>query len=635
MLDYFRQGAQSKFAKIILALITIPFALWGVESYVRNGISTDSVATVVGQKISAQDFNQALKEGLEQQRARLGGNVDPNMVDNPEFRRMVLDDLISRRLLLADAAQSGVVFSDEIVLSRIAEMLEFQVDGKFSWDRYEGLIRQAGFTPAAFKARVRQGLMLQNHQQAVAGSMLISRASVDALIRAMEQTREISVVNYMPEQFVSQVKVGEADIKAYYESHKPEFTTPDQVKLEYVALSADELASQMTVTDEEVKKYYDDHISQYQQSEERQASHILIKLEANASEADKKAALAKAEDVLKQAKSAPEKFAALAEKYSQDPGSSANGGDVGFFAKGAMVKPFSDAVYQMKKDEIQGPVQSEFGYHIIKLTGIKPGKVKSLDEVRSEITAELQKQKAGKKFAEIAEPFSNVVYEQSASLKPAADAYKLSIKQSPWITRQGAPVPALNNEKLLQAVFGDEVRKNKRNTEAVEVAPNTLVSARVVESKPSALRPLAEVSANISAKLTREQAGKLAVKQGKEQLEQISKGTMPAGVNWQNPQQISRREPGVLPPTVLDAAFKASSKNLPAYTGIDNPQGGYSLIRVSKVTDGALNDEAKRRLFVDQLKSVVAQNEFNALVSSLRESADVKVRKDILEKKVQ
>jgi peptidyl-prolyl cis-trans isomerase D len=635
MLDYLRQGAQNKFAKIILALITVPFALWGVESYIRNGVSTDSVATVAGQKISSQEFNQAVRDNLAQLRAQYGNNFDPAFADNPEFRQMVLNGLIDQRLLLAEAQRAGISVSDKLLAERIAAIPAFQEEGKFSKTRYEGLLRQQGMTPVGFEARLRQDIVLQGYQQAVTSTPLVSRTTVDTLIRLSEQTREVSVANYAPEQFMAQVKIDDAAIKSYYDGHKQEFTVPDQVKVEYVLLSGPELAQQMTVSDDEVKRYYDEHASQYKQAEERQASHILISAPASASDADKKAALAKAEDVLKQAKQSPQQFAALAEKYSQDTGSASKGGDLGFFGRGLMVKPFEDAAFQMTDGEIRGPVQSEFGYHIIKLTGVKPEKGKTLGEATPDIVAEIKKQKAAKRFSEIAEPFSNTVYEQSASLKPAAEAYKLAIKQSPWLSRQGVTVPELSNEKLLAAVFSDEVLKNKRNTEAVEVAPNTLVAARLLEFKPSALRPLSEVSADIGKRLAQQEASKLAAGQGKEALEQITKSGTSSGVNWSTPTQVSRQQPGALGPEAIDMVFKADAKTLPRYVGVENPQGGYSIVKISKVTDGTPTDEAKKRMFTDRLKSIAAQSEFTALLTSLRQSAEVKVKKDLLEKKEQ
>lgn len=636
MLDKLRDGAQSKFAKVILALLVIPFALWGVESYTSNSVSVETVATVEGQKISTQEYNQAVKQMLDQWRTRLGGNVDTSVIDTPEFRRSVLEGLIKQRLLLADAVKSRSTVTDQELADQIAAIPAFQDDGEFSKVRYELMLRQQGLTPVSFEERVRQDIVVQRYQEFIAGTPIISNVSIDALIRASEQAREVSVISYAPEQFTGQVKIDDAAIKSYYDSHKQDFTIPDQVKVEYLVLSPAELMGQVDVSEEEIKKQYEALASKYVQPEERQASHILIKAAADASGADKKAALAKAEDLLKQAKAEPAKFAALASKFSDDPGSANKGGDLGFFRNGAMVKSFDEAVFQMQKDEIRGPVQSEFGYHIIKLADIKPSKGKPLDEVRGEITAELKKQKASRKFTEIVESFSNMVYEQSASLKPAADAYKLSIKQSDWITRKGGEAaPELNNEKLLQAVFGEEVLKNKRNTEAVEVAPSTMVAARVAEFKPSSLRPLAEVSAGIKDSLLREEANKLAIKQGKDHLAEINKGAVPATLKWPDAQLVSRQQPGALVRPELEAAFKTSTKTLPAYTGVESPQGGYKIIRVSKVTDGAPSDDAKKRAYRDELKSRTGQREFSAMVDSLRNSADVKVRMEALEKKEQ
>ena len=638
MLDYLREGAQSKFAKVILALIIVPFALWGVDSYVHNSGDSGDVGKVAGQKISTQEFSQALRDNLDQLRTQYGNSVDAGIADNPEFRRSVMEALVNQRLLLNHVVHSGRAVSDKQLAERIAAIPAFQDNGQFSKTRYEGLLKSQGRTKVAFEAQLRQELMLQGYQQAVVGTTIIAQTTLDALIRASEQTREVSVVNYAPEEFTAQVKIDDTAIKNYYDAHKQEFTVPDQVRLEYVVLSTDELAAQLGVPEEEVKQYYAEHPAQYQQAEERQASHILITLATTASEAEKKAALAKAEDVARQAKADPGKFAALAEKYSQDTGSAGKGGDLGSFGHGMMVKPFEDAAFSMKKGEISAPVQSEFGYHIIKLTDIKPAKSKTLVEASPPIIAELKKQKAARKFAEAAEPFSNLVYEQSASLKPAADAFKLPLKQSPWISRRDSSVTELSNEKLLQAVFGDEVLKNKRNTEAVEVAPNTLVAARLLEFKPSQLKSLAEVSGDIKTRLAREEGAKLAVKQGKEQLAQTklaqtSKATPLANLKWSAPQQVSRQQPGSLGPAALEAAFKTNAKPLPAYVGVETPQGGYSVVRISKVTDGVPTDAEKKRIYAERLNNLAAQAEFAALIASLRESAEVTVNKDLLGKK--
>lgn len=628
MLENMRQGAQSRFAKIILALIMVPFALWGVDSYIDMMGKAGGVATVGNSTISSQEFNQALRQSMERARAQFGA-LDPGMAENPQFRRAVLDDLVNRRVLLSAAADADLAVSDKVLAREIAALPAFQDDGKFSRTRYEGILKSQQMTPLAFEASLRQDLLLQDLHQGIAGSAFVSATAVDQLIGAAEQKREVAVVTFPPEQFAAQAKAGDEDIKAYYAANQAQFTVPDQVRLEYVVLSSDELAKQMTASADEVKKLYDERSAQYRQAEERRASHILITVDEKASEDEKKAALAKADAVAAEAKQKPERFAELAKKHSQDPGSAQKSGDLGSFARGMMVKPFDDAVFSMQKGEISRPVQSEFGYHVIHLTDIQAERVRPLDEVKAELEQEVKKQKAARKVSEIAEPFANLVYEQSASLKPAADAHSLPIRESEWISRKGgAKVPELNHEKLLAAVFSDEVLKNKRNTEAIEVAPSTLVAGRVIDFKPSFVKPLAEVADQIKADLTRQQASKLAIEKGRETLAQLVKGEQPQGLQWQGPQQVSRQQPGNLTPPVLEAAFKLSPKSLPAYTGAETPFGGFSIVRLTRVADGETGDAAKRKSYAERLKQERAEAQFSALLASLRSGTEVRFGKE-------
>jgi len=633
MLDTFRQGAQSKFAKVILALIIVPFALWGVESYFRTGPSVDGVATVAGQKISMNEFNQALKQQQDQMRSMLGRNFDPQMFDTIEFRQSALEQLVNQRLLVMQAASSRFAVTDKQLAQNIGAIPAFQDEGKFSKTRYEGVLRQQGYTPVIFEGKMRQELMVQELRDTVSKTLLVASTSIDELVRASEQTREVSVASVAPEQFIAQVKLPADAAKLYYDSHKAEFTIPDQVRLEYVVLSPGVLAAQMEASDQEVKQYYDEHSAQYMKRDE--------------SEAGKNAAKEKAEEVLRQVQKEPTQFAKLADKYSKDAGSAKQGGDLGFFARGMMVKPFEDAVFAMQKDEIRGPVQSESGYHIIKLTDIRgeerqashilitlPELRRSLAEVTPEIALELKKQKAQRRFSEIAEAFNNTVFEQSASLKPVADAYKLAVQQSDWVSRSGgAKVAELNNEKLLQAVFSDEVLKNKRNTEAVEVAPSVLVAARAIEFKPSSLKPLVDVSKDVTVKLLHDEAAKLAASQGKSELEKLKKEGSASGLTWTAATEVSRQKPEALAGPILDEVFKASVKKLPAYVGAENPLGGYTIVRISKVGGGGPTDEEKKKVYAQRLREWQAQAELTALVTSLRQSSEVKVRQDAFEKK--
>lgn len=633
LLEAIRERSQGWLAKLILVLITVPFALWGVESYIRYGGDADVVASVDGYKISQQEFTRALKEQQEKLRRALGRNYDPALLDTPAVRRSILDGLINERVLLAEAMRSGLQISDARLAAMIAAEPAFQQDGKFSQERYERLLKQQNLTPVGFEARVRQDLMLQELRDGYARSAFVPRTLVENAARIGEQKREVSQVTLSPDQYVAQVKVDPAAIQAYYDKHHGDFSTPDQVRVEYVTLSPDSVLGQATVSDAEVKKYYDEHAARYQDPGERQASHILIAVAPNAPAAERAAAKAKAEKLYQELRKNPASFADVARKESQDPGSAAQGGDLGFFAPGGMVKPFSDAVFQMKVGEIVGPVETEFGYHIIKLTAVKPRRTIGLDEAKDEIAQELRKEKAAAKFAELAETFSNLVYEQSDSLKPAADALKLTIQSSPWISKKGHEVPLLSNEKLLQAVFAEDAIKNRRNTEAIEVAPSTLVSARVVEYKPSSTKPLDAVAAEIGEKLKRDQAAVLAMQDGKARLAKLQQGEA-LDLGWSAPQVVGRKDAQGLSSAVLSGVFKADVRKLPAYVGVENPQGGFSLVRISRVVEATPNAE-KGAEYAQNLQQLFAEESVNAYLAYLKRKADIKVMSANLEKKDQ
>jgi len=632
MLDVIRERAQGWFAKVILALITIPFALWGVDSYLRQGADDVFVAQVDGQKISQREFVQVLKDQQERMRSVMKAAFDPAIMEKPEIRQSILDNMIEQRLLSNGATKAGMVVSNEMLVKFIGSIPEFQEKGVFSQARYESLLRNQNMTPAMFESRLRQSLETEQLVEGLTASVLYSRSVLDDFIRASEQQREIVQAMIIPEQFIPQIKVTTEEIKGYYEKNKESFRVPEQARLEYVVLSVDELLSQEGATEGEIKKYYEEHAAQFQDAEQRQASHILITVPSSASDAEKNAAREKAEKLYKEAKQNPAAFADLAKKNSQDPGSAANGGDLGLFGRGAMVKSFEDAVFKMSVGEITPPVQSDFGFHVIKLTAVKPGKARSFAETREEIGLELRMQKAGKRFAEVAETFSNMVYEQPDSLKPVADALKLKIQTSSWLGKKGGDVALLNNGKLMQAVFSEEGLQLKRNTEAVEVRPNTLVSARVVEYKPASYKPFEELSVELGARLQRELADAQAVKRGKEALEQLRQGQEAAGLKWGSPIVVTRQAAAHLGEAALSEIFKVDASKKPSYAGVSDPKGGYMIIKVNRVLEPTALDDGKKKGYADKLQQLLMQEYYAAYIAGLKQKAEITVKKDLLEK---
>jgi len=632
MLEVIREHAQGKIAKVILVLITIPFALWGVDSYIQNAGDGPIAAKVGKQEISQREFAEALKEQQERMRAALGKSYDASVMDRPEVRKSVLDQLINQRLILSEAAHEGLAVSDAQLVRIIAGIEAFQENGKFSQSRYEAVLRQQNMSPAMFEHRVRQDLLMQAAQDSMVRSAALPRSVADKLMRINEQEREVSQAVIPVEQFMSESKVEASAVKDYYDKHQDEFKVPEQVRLEYMVLSAESLMSHVGVSEDEIVAYYKENASRFTQPEERQASHILMNVAANASVAEKTAAEDKARKVAQEAKQNPADFAQLAKQYSQDTGSASQGGDLGFFARGAMVKPFEDAVFKMAPGEISEPVRSDFGYHIIKLVTVKPGKTRALQEVRSEITQELKKQKAGKKFTESAENFSNLVYEQGDSLKPAAQQLGLLVEQSAWVSRMASDTPLLNNPKLLQAVFSDDVLKDKRNTEAVEVAPNVLVSARLLEYKPASVKPLEAVAAVLSQRLQREQAVALAVKSGKDALAQLQQGKAPDALNWSTAQVVSRIKPATLDPVALKEVFKLKGDKLPAYVGVENSRGGFTLIKMSRVIEPGALDESRKQAYMQRFSNMLEQEYAAAYLASLKSKTKIEIKRESLEK---
>lgn len=621
MFDFVNEN--KKWVQIVLALIILPFALWGVSSYRQSG-GGDALATVNGEKISQQEFDNALRQQQGRMREMMGDKFDPAVFDKPEIKHSILENLAGQRLLTLQARAAGLTVSDEQLAQVIAGIEAFQKDGKFDKQRYESVLRGQNMSPLVFEARVQQELAMRQLTDAYANNGFASNSAADNLIRLNEQQRVVSMSQIMADSFLKQITVDDTTVKAYYEKNTTEFQTPEQARVEYVMLSAEALLPQVTVDDAEIKKYYEEHQTEFGTQEQRQAAHILIAVAAQAPDADKQAAKAKAEQVLQQVRQSPGKFAELARQYSQDPGSAAKGGDLGEFARGMMVKPFDGAAFQLKPGEISGLVQSDFGFHIIKLLAIKPAKVQALAEVKGEIALKLHMQKAGDKFAELAEKFSNVVYEQSDTLKPAAELVKVPLQQSKWLNKAQAEVLPWTG-KALQAVFTKEVLNDKRNSPAVEVAPNTLLAVRLLEYKPASTRPLAEVSNAIRQKLQHQQALERAVKQGKATLEQLKRGEK-TNLVWKPGQAMKRAQLSAQGGDLVHQVFQADATHLPAYVGVENTQGGYLLVRVDEVKDVAAVDEARRTRYVHEIRKLTGDELLQAYVADAKKHADISIK---------
>jgi len=621
MFDFVHE--KKRFVQIVLAIIILPFAFWGVDSYTRSGNTAEVAATVNGAKISQQELGNALRQQQDRLRQQMGDNFDPAMLDSQEMKRAVIENLVAQRLMLERARNARLVVTDEQVARLIGGIEAFQDGGKFDKKRYEAALANQGMSPLAFEARLRDDMLWQQIQDAYLQNGYASSSVAENIIRLNEQQRIVSVSAVSFQPYIAQAKVDEDALKNYYNQNMQEFQVREQAKVEYVKFTMDDLLSRIDVSNEEVRNYYDEHRSEFGTPEERRAAHILIAVPAGASQAQQDTAREKSEQLLQQVSKTPARFAELAKLNSQDPGSAANGGDLGFVGRGVMVKPFEDAVFALKPGEISALVKSDFGYHIIKLIAVKPSRDLPFEEARDDILTKLRQQKSADKFAELAEKFSSTVYEQSDTLKPAADLIGARTEQSGWLVN-GVGAGDLWTAKMLQAIFNDEVVKNKRNTAAIEVAPNTLVAARVLEHKPAAVRAFAEVQEVIRQKLLHQHALELAAVQGKAMLAQLQSGGKPK-LNWGQVQTITRAQYGSLDPGLVKKIFQANPASLPQYVGIEAERQGYLMARIDAVKDGDQIGEEKRSRYAQQLRQLTGEEMFRAYLSDARQSASIKM----------
>ena len=622
-------------AQGILALITLPFAFFGVDYYVNRGDRAQSVATVGGDKITQQEFDDLLRDQQQRMRQALGGNFNPAMLESPEVRFALLDQLVNQRLLEQRARADRFRVSDTQLQQFIAGLPPFQEDGKFSADKYRQVLAAQNMSPLMFEQRVRGELVLSPLQDPIVNGSIAAQTSVQRYLALLEQKREVAVAVIPAEPFEKSVKVTDADVKAFYDKSPTAFQTPEVAKIEYLVLDQDAIAAQVKVDPAELKQAYEGNAKQYTTNEERQASHILVAVKPDASDADKAAARQKATALLEKARARPDSFAELAKANSQDTGSAAQGGDLGSFARGAMVKPFEDAVFAAKIGDIVGPVQSDFGYHVIKVTGIKPAHVQSFDEVKARIEADVRRQKAAQKFASAADQFQNLVYEQADSLAGAAKALDLKVETTQFLTRSQLQAAARGSQKFVQALFSPESLQSKRNTEAMEVGPNALMAGRIVEYKPAAPRPLADVQEEIRQQLAHSAASELAQKSGREKLALLAQGKeREAAVAFGKAVALTRNQaqPGFAP-DALKTIFEADARKLPAYSGATNERGGFSIYKVENVIDAPAPDATKLQAAGARVGSEIGRELMSAYLASLKGDSEVKINQAALEKK--
>jgi peptidyl-prolyl cis-trans isomerase D len=581
MFDFFRK--YNKIVMIFLFLLIIPsFVLFGVERYQGSG-HDEKVARIEGNDITRPEWDQ--QHRVETDRIRQQSpNVDATLLDSDALRYATLERMVRDRVLAAAAAKANMTVSEDRLSRMFAQdagLAAFRTpDGKFDREAFQ---RVTGRTPEQYEASVRSDMATQQVLLGVSGTAFTPPTLAATTINAFYDSREIQVARFSPDSFASKVTVSDADIESYYKDHTSQFQAPEQASIEYLVLDLEAAKKNIVINDADLQTYYKENSARFGTKEERRASHILITAPASMPAADREKAKAKAEGLLAEVKKSPASFADVARKNSQDPGSAEKGGDLDFVTRGAMVKPFEDAMFSLQKGEISGIVETEFGYHIIHLTDIKPAVVPPFEQVRATIENDVRAQQATQEFAKAAETFTDAVYQTPDSLKPAAEKLKLTIQTAANVGRTPAPgaTGPLASRNFLSALFAPDSLERKQNTEAIEVGSSQLASGRVTQYTAAHAVPLADVKAKIRAQLVTERAAVLAKTEGEAKL---AAWTAKAdGATFGSPMTVSRRDAQSQPLPVIDAALRADAGKLPALVGVDLGTQGYAVVRVTKI----------------------------------------------------
>ena len=631
MFDFFRK--HTWLLQLVLAFVVLAFIGTGAyQTY--GGLQSDdasTVATVDGRKISRSEWELAQRDQIERVRRQMP-SIDAKLFDTPEMKRQSLEGVIRERVTLAAADKLHLVTTDDRLQRLFATDPQMAFlrnpDGSINKDA----LAAQGMSSEMFAQRLRQDISLRQVTQGINGTVIAPLSTTSAALDAMFQQREVQVQRFATKDSVDKVSPTDADIDKFYKdpANAAMFQAPESASAEYVVLDLAAIKKNISVSDADLREYYKANEKRYTSLEERRASHILVKIDAGASSADREKAKAKAEALLAEVKKNPASFDAVARKNSDDPGSAEKGGDLDFFGRGGLAaKPLEDAAFALKVDEIGPLVESDFGYHIIKLTAVRGGEKRSFESVRAEAEAEVQTQLAQKRFSEAAVEFTNMVYEQPDSLKPVVDKFKLELRTAPTLTRQAAPGASgpLANAKFLEALFSNDALRNKRNTEAIETAPSTMVSGRIVKYEAAHQLPLADVKTKVRERLVTLQAAALARKVGEARLAELK--AAPDSAMADAAVTVSRAQPRELAGPLLDAVLKAPSAKLPAFVGVDLGDQGYAVAKISKVLgrDPATADATRAQ---SQYAQAWGDAESQAYYAALKARFKVEIKPGVL-----
>ncbi len=629
MLEQIREKAPRWLVSTILVLLVVPFALWGVNSYVRPPGNT-TAAQVGDASISVDALQQALRQEGLRLRQTLGDAYSPELLDNPGTRRAILERLVNRELLLQDANRRRLQVSDAAVAAVIQAAPAFAGENGFDRALYESQLRRQGLTPTAFEADLRDSLALQQIESGVAESAFMSATELDDLAAVWFERRDLRLATLEWQKFTPERAPDAAAIQAYYDAHKTDFRTDEQVRVAYLELSLDAMAGELAIDDAMLQKRYEELKPELGSAEQRQVRHILVRVAEDATpEAVEQARLKAAE--LRAKLVAGGDFAALAKAESADPGSANQGGDLGYFARGSMTAAFDEAAFTLAKNTLSEPIRTPFGFHLLEVTDIKPGAVPPLAQVRDSLRQRVQRELTEERFFAAAETLRNQTFEHPDTLEPAAQALGLRVQEIGPFKRSGGEGVA-GNPEFLRHAFSNEVIGGE-NSEVFELGSGRYAVLRVSEHTPATQRPLDEVQADIVERLRQQEGAAAARKAGEALLEKLRAGEAvdPAlaqhGAGFRALPDVGREGAEGLPTAVLKQAFALPVGNgKPGYAGLALDNGDYAIVAVTGKRAGTQAADAQtREALRKQLLAIRADQTLTEQLTALRARYPVRI----------
>ncbi len=627
MLQAIREKAQGWIAWAIVILISIPFALFGIQEYLGGG-ADPAVASVNGTEITTRQLDRRVREFRESMRQRLGPAFNADIFSDKMLKPQVLQAMIDETLLRQAAEEWGMRVSDAQVAAYIRSLPGLQNNGKFDMAMYEATVRNRGLTKAGFEALVREEMIRSQQESGIRDSVIVTRSDLREQVRLNDQRRKIRYVRIPAETFLDAEAVSDEEMRQHYERAQRDYQVPERVKLAWIMLDMQQLADEVAVDEDKLRQYFEDHRSEFVTEQERRVRHILIPVKD-----DEQAARALAEELIGRLREGAD-FAALAKEHSKDPGSAADGGDLGWVNRGVMVKPFEEAVFAAKPGEITGPVETDFGYHIIEVTEVRGGDEASFDQVRDKVEAAYRRAQAEEVYYDQLERLANLVYETPDSLEPAAEALGLKVQHGDWITRTAGLPFAIDSPKVISAAFSDEVLGEGNNSDVIELAPTRSVVIRVEEHEEATVKPFDTVADEVRKAVARAKASEKARAEGEKQLQALREGgdldALAESKGWElKTATIGRSGGSGVPAEVVRVAFDNPSPEggKPVYDGVVSAKGDYFMIVIDEAIDGDFEalDETQREQRRSQLQRFYGSAEFRGVLRALRARSDVEV----------